>query len=307
MRNFRFEDAEVIVLDSMPASRDITKNSLYDIGFRRFQLTDNFDEAREMIGGGSASLMITDAFLANSSSAQLILDIRNGKVGPDPFLPIIALTWEPTVEIVHSIVNAGTDLMLTLPLSTGKLLSAIETVIERRKPFVVTSAYFGPDRRTAARIEGDSVPLIEAPNSLRRKTTNDKSGPSLEAALELVKDQRVERHVAKITFTIGQISGLGGGDTPGTLKDWLWQLHEVVVDLDERISESRYGHLSGICKSLLDVSDGIATSGSPSAADLEILQQLALAIEVGIARDDTASVEAALDITAMVRKGTAAG
>lgn len=36
MRSFRFEEAEVIVLDSMPASRDITKNSLYDIGFRRF-------------------------------------------------------------------------------------------------------------------------------------------------------------------------------------------------------------------------------------------------------------------------------
>jgi len=300
MSAFRFDDAEIIILDSMPASRDVTKHSLYDLGFRKITTPDSFDEARTLLAARNISLMISDAFLHNDSSVELIRDIRDGKVGNDPFLPIIALTWEPTVEVVHSIVNAGTDLMLTLPLSTGKLHAAIETVIERRKPFVVTSAYFGPDRRTSARAEGEQVPLVEAPNLLRAQATGDKGVP-LAAALGMVKNQRVERHVAKITYTIGLIAGLGGGEVEGSLDLWLDQLHEVALDLDDRVAESRYAHLSGLCRSLVEISDGITAGSQPSANEMEILQQLALAIEVGIARDDTASVEAALDISAMVR------
>ena len=196
--------------------------------------------------------------------------------------------------------------MLTLPMSVSKLESAVKTLIDRRKPFVVTSAYFGPDRRKGKHSDGEQVPLITVPNSLRRLATGDKDGETLETAIEMVKEQRVQRHVAKITYTVGQITGLGGGNAEGSLEKWFRELHESAQDLEKRISNTRYSHLTGLCASLLEILDGIVEMGQPSASDMEILQQLALAIEVGIARDDMASVDAALNVAGMVKSTVAA-
>src|SRR3546814_18089900 len=68
--------------------------------------------------------------------------------------------------------------LLVKPLSTRIILDRIETVALHRKPFVVTSDYIGPDRRTAVARRDSNVPLIEVPHPPREKMPGRPTAPA---------------------------------------------------------------------------------------------------------------------------------
>ncbi|MBK0572118.1 response regulator receiver protein, partial [Klebsiella pneumoniae] len=76
-----------------------------------------------------------------------IQDLRQGGQGFNPFIVIIVTAWEKSGALVSRVVNSGADDLLLRPFSTTLLGQRIETHVERRKGFVVTTDYVGPDRR----------------------------------------------------------------------------------------------------------------------------------------------------------------
>jgi len=303
---FRLADARILIADSLPKSRETTRKTLQDLGVGGFTLTESIPETREHLAEGGFDLLISDSHLRDEGAASAISDVRQIRLGGDPFIPVVALTWEPNIETVQELVNAGIDQMLTLPVSKDHLIRTLEAIIEKRKPFVVTSDYIGPDRRKNPRLSLHQVPQIKAPNALRYKATGDDDGISREEVLQAVHDQRAERQAARIVYTVGKIAGLISGKNEGTMETWLAEIRNVVAELNASISETRYQHHTMLCRSLLDVVDRIQGTGSPASSELEIMQQLALAIEIGFNRNDTSSVDAALDISEMVGCSNAA-
>lgn len=301
MKYYRFEEARVLVADSMPASREIIKTSLNDIGFRDLTYYENVDEVREHLETDGADLLVCDAYLAEGETTRLIRDLRDMRQPGDAFLPIITLTWQPTIEVIHRIVNAGTDLILTLPMSVSKMRLAVETLVERRKPFVVTSTYIGPDRRKTARPNTEQVPEIPVPNSLRHRVAGDDGDINVEEVVRMIREQRVERSAARITHTVGMIVSTAKVRDSADIGRLISELQFTANDLHERIGDTRYAHQRALSDSLRELSNNIADVGDMTEADLELLPQLALALELAMGQDDDDSVEAALDISRAVR------
>ena len=65
-------------------------------------------------------------------------------------------------------VSSGADDLLLRPFSTALLGQRIEAHIDRRKGFVITTDYVGPDRRKD-NSRASNVELFEPPNSLKMK------------------------------------------------------------------------------------------------------------------------------------------
>jgi hypothetical protein len=170
----------------------------------------------------------------------------------------------------------------------------------RRKPFVVTADYIGPDRRSAPRPNTAQAPQTVVPNPIKRKALGRDDVGDHGEILKAVYDQRVESYISRITFTIGKISGLTGRADQGTMSDWLEELRVISTNLSYRIAETSYAHQSALCRTLIDVANGLDQRDTLQAADLELLQQIALALEIAVKQDDASTVHAALSIEKVV-------
>ena len=304
-RNARFKDVTVLVADTMRASRDATRNALYDLGIREFTVAESVDATRTHLAKGGFDLLIADAYLMDEGTAEIVSAIRGGKLGSDPFIPVIALTWEPTIEVVQELVSAGIDLMLTLPMSVNKINQALDTLVNRRKPFVITSDYIGPDRRTEGRSDLHQVPQITVPNALRRRVTGSDDGISPEEVLQNLHDQRALRLADRAVYTIGKIAGLVSDQDKGTMATWIADLHKTVQELTDRLPTTRYRRHLMLSRTLLEVVERIQGCSSPDSSEMEIMQQLALSVQVGFSQHNTSSIDDALDISAAVKEAVA--
>jgi len=81
---------------------------------------------------------------------------------------VIVTTWRRDGSIVNRAINSGADDLLARPFSAATLGERLNIQIERRKGFVVTGDYVGPDRRHDESRAG--ALCIEVPNALRMKT-----------------------------------------------------------------------------------------------------------------------------------------
>ena len=108
--------------------------------------------------------------LAEFSGAELelcalIQRLRQGKVGDNPFIVIIVTTWRRDGNLINHLINSGADDVLTWPFSAAQLGERLRSQVERRKQFVVTCDYIGPDRRRDPERAG--AECIDVPNTLR--------------------------------------------------------------------------------------------------------------------------------------------
>jgi DNA-binding response OmpR family regulator len=73
--------------------------------------------------------------------------VRTASDSPNPYLPIIMVTAYSERSRVLGAINAGVDEFLVKPVRAVDVASRLNAVIERRRPFVRSADYFGPDRR----------------------------------------------------------------------------------------------------------------------------------------------------------------
>ena len=63
--------------------------------------------------------------------------IRHNEIGKNPFIAIIAVTWDPTVVTIDRVANSSADFILAAPFSPQQLLDRINSLVHHRVPFIV--------------------------------------------------------------------------------------------------------------------------------------------------------------------------
>ncbi len=93
-----------------------------------------------------ADLLVVDHHLEDISGAELTRMIRSSKEFPT-LMPIVACTADTRRSTLRELINAGCDEVLAKPVSAQHAWAKMASVVNKRRPFVRTSIYFGPDRR----------------------------------------------------------------------------------------------------------------------------------------------------------------
>lgn len=285
-KNLKLKDIQTVLADSDHTYRHTISNMLRSIGLRQIKQVATVDEIRTTLNGPAPDLLISEAELSDGDFSDLVYDLRNGKVGNNPFLVVLTLTSEPTKELVRKVIDSGSDDLLTKPMSATQLKSRIVTLIEQRKPFVVTNDYIGPTRRENGS-RGQSIPLIKVPNSLRDKATGvtvDKDSlETIATTSKLVNLQKLKQYAVQITYLVQTIVSTlhTGGDIEQAKYD-IKRLGIIAQDTEHRLIGTDIEHISKLCETLIAVTKRVeANMETPSAKDLELLPPLAAAIKTG--------------------------
>ena len=165
-----YETAETLVYDPVAANRNATRASLHALGFRNVDGAASLDLLADRLRGRSPDLLIAEVAGSEAETCSLIQSVRQGTLGENPFVVVIMTTWRRDGTIVGQVLNSGADDLVARPVSTANLGERVRLLSERRKSFVVTCDYIGPDRRRDPRGSGNEC--LEVPNPLKFKAND---------------------------------------------------------------------------------------------------------------------------------------
>ena len=289
-----YDSSHVILHDSVASNLQITRSVLYTMGFRNFEQSQNLLALKELLERSSFDLLLIDCTQDIEGVSNLIKKIRFGDVGLNPYLVIVATAWTLSNMLVRNVIDAGADDLIGRPYATDNMMKRLNSHIELRKRFVVTSDYVGPDRREASRSSQDGN-LIDVPNSLRAKVKKEyTSETEAAAAIELTKAAITAEKMRRQAFQIGVISRLLGDTTSisKTSKQGkgsavgieLGTLVMLTDDLDRRVMQTDFSHAGDLCSSLLDVAKSLSQAHSANEGfikkDLALLTKLSTGLQI---------------------------
>ena len=199
MARLNYETADTLVFDPVTSHRNATRAVLYTLGFRNIVTVPTLDAFNEAIWKSTPDLALCEAQGVDTELCDMIQQMRQGHSGhTNPFLVIMVTAWEKTHTLVSRVLNSGADDLILRPFSTNQLRARIDTHVERRKNFVITHDYVGPDRRNDSGRPTTVDPFLP-PNSLKMKV---KDGLSLADAQAR---QTSELRTAKDTLNVEKL------------------------------------------------------------------------------------------------------
>ena len=102
------------------------------------------------VGQGKSFGGIIDLRMRPVDGLEFTRQVRGDANGKYAFLPIIMLTGYAERSRVEEARDAGVTEFIVKPVTAKAVLSRLQNVIYKPRPFVQTKTYFGPDRRRRA-------------------------------------------------------------------------------------------------------------------------------------------------------------
>ena len=291
MNEISLENARVLVVDSQLHTRRLLKDALHMIGFRTIDDLGEVRNLEQAIQRSEPHLILIDMDEDRDFLCAALKDLRNDKSGTNPFVTIIALTWQPEEDAVEAVMSAGIDDIVTKPISGKILYDRVLNLIERRKDFVVTADYVGPDRRKDCRpVSENDLPTIAVPNSLRNATApgSSQAGSAvvnraqISEAMRMLCAQKVYRLATQMRDVTAELHQRHKGE-PGSpladaeakrLKDMLDEILEIIgtqgLESVTQVAENTQMVLNTVLQSVTDV--------DPQQLDLLRLHSEAIAV-----------------------------
>jgi len=286
--------------------RNNLRQALMGAEFRNVHDYGSIEKMKDIFECDPPDLLLIDAHTPGGDACELIRGVRFNQSGNNPFMSILLTVWQSQIDDIEKLVNSGADHIVLKPVAPMMIFKRIEALIERRKPFVATSSYIGPDRRRDSR-EGSDIPQFHVPNTLKLKAANRKLDTgslqkAIDRALSSMNDEMVVRLAFQLSFQAERLAPLaetGSREAPFALKDLKWALMEFL----RRIDDNSNRQIVKLAKTLDDVSNRIGRSlpNAPEGKDIELLRKLAQAINLGL-KSDVSPEDLARQVNAAIEK-----
>ncbi len=237
--------------------RDGIRGGLQRHGVREILDCDSAIRAHEYLTQQHFDLVIMDADLEDSDVYGIVRLMRDNKLGKDPFTNIILFANPPDGERARRLVDSGADVIIIKPVSVSTLYGKIGQIIGGRKPFVVTSDYIGPDRRSAPRPGAMVVPQIVPPSSLKQralgKIDDNLHFRAVANVWTEVSTQKIERQIYQVGWLLERIMP-DGKTMSAEFEAMKFAQHLVLIttDLMDRLTVAKLENLLPLCQSLKD-------------------------------------------------------
>ena len=89
-----------------------TLTALVAEGLRRIKDVSEREVIRDITAKLVPDLIVIDLDMPDGSTGEFVPDVRNGNLCINPFIPIIAVTWDANMDVVKEAVDAGVDDLL---------------------------------------------------------------------------------------------------------------------------------------------------------------------------------------------------
>jgi len=281
MARLSYDSVEALIYDPVSANRTATRAALYSLGFRRTETVPTLEGMIDVIQRQTPDIVLAEAQGAADELCQAIQQLRQGSAGYNPFIVIIVTAWEKSSALITKVVNSGADDLLLRPFSTALLGTRIEGHIERRKGFVITTDYVGPDRRRDS-VRTTDCDTFDPPNSLKMKAKDklsaDLIAKKLDAELQVARERLAGEKLRRDSFQICVLWRLlqdQQGEAPQFAAD-LTKLSNLARAIDRRCADTDQNKAQERCAAILAASEDLRSG--PNAAALSSLGAAALGL-----------------------------
>lgn len=206
-----FETVRLVIAHPNPIIRTGLRGALFSIGFRAITETSSFLKLHDLVEQEAVDLLVTDSEMEGNDTGFLISEMRNQRLGNNPFVITITLLSSGEPDYVKRVIDSGVDDLLLAPVQPIHLIQRVQKLSTMRKPFVVTHDYIGPDRRTKARtFVAPSAPMLDAPNPIKfRAEMTSRDGTRLNRMIEdaatTLNRLKIERLAVQVEWLVTHI------------------------------------------------------------------------------------------------------
>lgn len=125
------EEAQVLVVDDIPGTREIVKDMLNEMGFTKIDQASDGKEALDHLKRKKAQLIICDYMMKDMSGLDLLHSMRNDpKLSGIPFIMVSAVGDVPVIETA---LDLGASDYIVKPISFALLRRKITDVLRRKE------------------------------------------------------------------------------------------------------------------------------------------------------------------------------
>lgn len=205
MPDYDFRSASAVIVDRESNTRRLLRGILARMGVDKILDFASAADAPAALIAIQPDLLFIDADAPDPEGLKFVQGLRHAQAPHNPFIGVIATTWQPTQPLLLRFNATGADDMMVKPFSTKQVQDRLINLIEARRSFVVTADYIGPDRRRQPR-EGIQIPLFEVPNTLRLKALGlfdrNKATDAIATAQDAINVQKIVRSGFQVAFLI---------------------------------------------------------------------------------------------------------
>lgn len=281
MSRLFFETAEALIYDPVPMNRNATRTALYALGFRQIETVGTLEAFTSLVSKRPPDIAVCEA-QPDRDVCHAIQQLRVGATGHNPFIVVIVTAWDNSNGLVTRVIDSGADDLMLRPFSTLTLGARIKTHVERRKGFVITTDYVGPDRRNDSN-RPSNVELLQPPNSLQMKA-RDRLSPEavaqkLDADLKVARDILHSEKLRRDAFQICVLWRLIQAQPPASSAKSaeVAKIKDLTRSVESRCHELKVEHAAEWCESIVAAVEGIE-HGVDRNASLHLLGHAALSL-----------------------------
>ena len=145
-----YSSLKIMLVEDNQHMRSIVTAILKGSGIRNVRESRDGAEALDMLRQFPADIALVDFNMHPIDGVEFTRMLRNAPDSSNPYLPIVMITGHSERSRVIEARDAGVNEFVVKPLTARALLSRLDSVIMRPRPFIRCKTYFGPDRRRIA-------------------------------------------------------------------------------------------------------------------------------------------------------------
>lgn len=278
MSGLDYKRATVLVYDPVHVNLRTTRYALHEIGFREMACLSSMEEFKRRLEEDSPHLVLAETMGKEAEMFRLVRSVRSGELGRNPFTAMVLTCWKRDGAVLKGAIGSGADDVIIRPFSTAFAEERIRTLVKARKPFIVTSDYIGPDRRSDPDRDKGGVRSIIAPNTLKAAVEGedgalDQAHAWIKEARATLENERIRRLCMRLVvgaevgvreIAAGRRPDIDAGDFKRTAAEMRMRLHR------QRAREAVQ-----VAQAMCDQCDQIAGEGGFTASNLSLIKELA--------------------------------
>lgn len=205
----------VLVLDDHGHTARLMADVLRAGGVGEVYASTDAEAALSGLHAHNPDIIFTDRNMPNMDGLTFTRTIRQAALRqdsfiPNPQVPVVMVSASATLLDVELARLAGVNEFVLKPFTPAALLSRIQMVLKKPRPFVVSEGYVGPDRRRKAEVDY-SGPMrrrqdpVEVSDAGERNLTRQTIAVELNALKRMIRARRgIDRSLMQMTYRVMQ-------------------------------------------------------------------------------------------------------